>query len=74
LGELGEGILVFVLSDSGQQGIQILAGELPLEGSRGRVVTLLEVDQSLLDLVKVREVVGRHNLALYDREEDLHLV
>jgi hypothetical protein len=49
-------------------------GELPSEGLRGRVVALLEVGESLLDLGQAGEVVGKHDLALHDGEVDLHLL
>jgi len=53
--------------DANEQVTQVIAGELPPEGRRGLVVTLLEVSEALLDLGQVGEVVGRHDLALHHR-------
>ena len=57
--------------DPVEQVVEVCWGELPLEGLGGGVVALLEVGQSLLDLVEVGEVVGRDDLALDDGEVDL---
>ena len=48
--------------DANEQVTQVIAGELPPEGRRGLVVTLLEVSEALLDLGQVGEIVGRHDL------------
>jgi hypothetical protein len=54
---------LFVLIDAREQVTQVISGELPPEGPRGRA------DQSLLDLGQVGEVAGRHDLALRHREK-----
>jgi hypothetical protein len=62
---------LFVLIDAREQVTQVISGELPQEGPRGRVAAFLEAGQSLLDLGQVGEVAGRHDLALHHREKDL---
>jgi len=49
---------LFVLIDAREQVTQVISGELPPEGPRGRVVAFLEADQSLLDLGQVRWLPG----------------
>jgi hypothetical protein len=46
-----DGILVFVLGDPGQQVVEVIAGELPVEGFGGGVVAFFEAGKSLFDLV-----------------------
>ena len=63
-----------MLVDPGEQVIGVGWGEFPSEGVGGGVVALLEVSESLFDLVKGGEVVGGNDLALDDGEVDLDLV
>ena len=60
--------------ESGQQIVQVGGGELPLEWLCRGVVAVFEGSESVPDLGKVGEVVGRDDLALDDGEVDLHLV
>ena len=60
--------------EPGQQIVQVGGGEPPLEWLCRGVVAVFECSEPVPDLVEVREVVGRDNLALDDREEDLDLV
>ena len=66
----------FLLSpvESGQQIVQVGGGELPLERLCRGVVAQFEGCESVSDLVEAREVVGCHDFALDDGEEDLDLV
>ncbi len=57
-----------MLVDPVEQVVEVGGGELPLEGPGGGVVALLEVGESLPDLVEAGEVVGRDDLALHDGE------
>jgi hypothetical protein len=50
LGDDVRGGWLLVLVDPGQQVIEVGRGELPLEGSGGGVVALLEVSEALFDL------------------------
>ena len=56
------------------QGIEIGAGELPLERMSNALEVALEVRQSFGDCHQAREVVGGQHLALDDREVDFDLV
>ncbi|MGW4412810.1 hypothetical protein ACWEJ6_53155 [Nonomuraea sp. NPDC004702] len=49
------GLFLFVSLDPGQQVLEIGRSELPSEGPGGRVVTPLEGDQPVFDLVKTGE-------------------
>jgi len=69
-GCLGGGEVV-VGGDAGEQGVQVVGGELPLERGGDLGVVVLEVEQSLLDLCEIGEVVGGQHLALDDGEVDL---
>ena len=60
--------------DLGEQALQVLAGELPLEWACGGAVVILEAQQAILDFSEGREVIGREHLALNDREVHLDLV
>ena len=62
------------VGESAEDVVEVLPGELPLEGHGGLLVVALEVEQAALDLLKVREVVGGEHLSLDDREVDLDLV
>ena len=53
---------------------QVVACELPLEGSRRPFVAALKGGEAVRDLDKVFEVVRREDLALDDAEENLDLV
>ena len=68
------GLFLFVSLDPGQQVLEVGRGELPSEGPGGLVVTTLEGDQPVFDLVKAGEVVGCDDLALHDGEKDLRLI
>jgi hypothetical protein len=68
-----EGSLFLLVSlDPGQQVLEVGRGELPSEGPGGRVVTPLEGDEPVFDLVKTGEIVGSDDLALDDGEEVDH--
>jgi hypothetical protein len=71
-GLLGVRLFLFVSLDPGQPVLEIGRGELPSEGPGGLVVTTLEGDQPVFDLVKAGEVVGCDDLALRDGEKDLN--
>ncbi|MFB7323588.1 MULTISPECIES: hypothetical protein [unclassified Streptomyces] len=60
--------------EPGQQIVQVGGGELPLERLCRGVVAVFECSEPVPDLAEVGEVVGRDDLALDDREEDLDLV
>jgi hypothetical protein len=66
-------LFLFVSLDPGHQVLEVGRGELPSEGPGGRVVAALEDGESVFDLVKAGEVVRCEDLALDDREVDLHL-
>ncbi|WP_246002727.1 AI-2E family transporter, partial [Allorhizocola rhizosphaerae] len=55
----------FVGCDAGEESVEIVFRVLPVEGSGGEVVEILEGDQSVLDVGEVVEVVGCHDFALY---------
>ena len=57
-----------------EQGGEVVAGEVPLEGFGDLVLVALEDVEGARDLWEVGEVVGLEHLALNDREEDLDLV
>jgi hypothetical protein len=65
---------LLVLVDPGEQAIEVHWGEFPPEGAGGGILALLEVSESLLDLVEGGEIVGGDDLALDDGEVDLDLV
>jgi hypothetical protein len=69
-----KGSLGLVGGDADEQAVQVVPGELPVEGPGHGVVALLEGSQAGLDLGQVGEVVGADNLALHHREVDLDLV
>ena len=71
-GCLAEGLLMRV--DLGEQGLQVLAGELPLEWASGGAVVVLEAQQAIFDFTEGLEVIGGEHLALNDREVHLDLV
>ncbi len=60
--------------EGGEAGIEVLAGEAPVEGDGGVVVQRLEGQQPALDGGQVREGVRGEDLALDDGEVDLDLV
>ena len=57
-----------------QQRVEVLTGELPLEGLGNGFVVTGEAQQPLLEGFEGREVVGCQGLALKDGEVDLHLI
>ena len=59
---------------AGQEIVQIGGGEFPLERLCCGVVTVFERSEPVPDLGEVGAVVGRQDLALNNREVDLHLV
>src|SRR5215210_639228 len=63
-----------MLGKAREEPLQIMASELPGEGSGRLLVTLLEGDEAFGQSVEVGEVVGGQNLALNHREVDLDLV
>src|SRR5215218_7425885 len=63
-----------MLLQAAQQPVQVRSGEVPVERHGSLLVAALEGQQASFDLGQVGEVVGRHDLALHDREVDLDLV
>src|SRR5688500_5808320 len=63
-----------VAGDLGEDAVEVVAGEGPLERPGDSAVVLAKREQALLELVERAEVVGRERLALDDREEQLGLV
>jgi hypothetical protein len=57
-----------------QECVEVVACVGPVERCRGRVVTVLEAQDALGELVEVGEVVGVDGFSLQDREVDLDLV
>ena len=53
---------------------KVVAGEVPLEGLGDLVPVVLELVEGAREHGEVLEGVGLEQLALEDREEDLHLV
>ena len=70
----GSGALSVRVARSGHQAFKVGRGEFPSAGPGGLVVTTLEGDQPVFDLVKAGEVVGREDLALHDGKEDHHIL
>jgi hypothetical protein len=54
--------------------MEIAAGEGPVEGRCGPLVMGLKGKQAPLEFLQRREIVGRENLSLNDREIDFDLV
>lgn len=63
-----------VTIEPGQQIVEVGGGELPLERLCRGVVPGFECLEPVTDLFQVGEVVGCHDLAVEDGEEDLDLV
>jgi hypothetical protein len=63
-----------VAGDFVDHGVELGAGERPLERFGEGAVVLAEVEQMLSELVEVAEAVRGHRLALHDREVDLDLI
>jgi hypothetical protein len=59
---------MLMLLQAAQQPVQVRSSELPVERCRALLVAALEGQQASFDLGQVGEVVGRHDLALHDRE------
>jgi hypothetical protein len=47
-----------VVGDAGEQGVDVGAGELPVEGCAGVLPVVLEVEEAVGEGVEVVEVVG----------------
>ena len=60
--------------DLGQKGVQIATSEGPFEGCCRPLIVDLEGKETLLQFGERREVVGREDLSLNDREIDFDLV
>jgi len=60
--------------DLGQKGVQIATSEGPFEGCCRPLIVDLEGKETLLQFGERREVVGREDLPLYDREIDFDLI
>jgi len=69
LGRFAHGVVQFA-----EQCGEILSCEPPLEGFGDGLVVTRECQQALRQLLQGREVVGRQNLALEDREIDFDLI
>ena len=63
-----------MLVDAGEELVEVVAGEGPLEWSSDLPVVLAEGQQSLSERVEVGEVVWNQRFALEDREIQLDLV
>jgi hypothetical protein len=63
-----------MLGEAREEPVEIMAGELPGEGSGGLLVTFLEGKQAFCQDLKVGKVIGGEYLALHHREIDLDLV
>jgi hypothetical protein len=70
----GKRELGLVTVDSGDQVVEVLAGEGPLERPGDVTVVLAEPEQSVGERVQRGEVVGDQCFALHDREVQLDLV
>ena len=62
-----------MLGEAREEPVEIMASELPSEGSGSLLVTLLEGDEVFGQSVKVGEIVGGQDLPLHHREVDLDL-
>ena len=60
--------------DLGEQRLQVLASEFPLERVSNGTVVILEAQQAILEFSQGAKVVGRERLALNDREVHLDLI
>lgn len=63
-----------VAVEAGEELVEVVAAEGPVEWFGDGVVTLLEGGESVTDLVEVGEVVGVDDLALNNGQVDLALV
>ena len=60
--------------DLGQKRVKIAAGEAPFEGRCRALIVALEGKQTLFEFGQRREIVGRKDFSLNDREIDFDLV
>jgi hypothetical protein len=63
-----------LLGDLGQDAVEVVAGEGPVERASDVAIVLSKVHQAPRELLQGAEVVGHQRLALDDREEQLGLV
>ena len=63
-----------MMLEFGKQFSEIIPRELPLEGLRRCFPVVLKIEETFGDGIQIGEVVRSENLALHDREVDLHLV
>src|SRR3954452_11984870 len=70
----GELEVWLAVGDLGEDAVEVLAGEGPLERPRDVAVVVAEGQQPLGEFVEGAEVVGGQRFALGDREEQLGLV
>ena len=73
-GWLGGGLVVGLVGQFLKEQGEVVAGELPFEGSGGLLVAALEGGEALFDVGQVDEVVRGEDLALDDGVVDLDLV
>jgi hypothetical protein len=66
--------VLFVSADTGDQFVEIIATELPVEPDSSLVVSDLERGEAIFDLVERGEVVRVHDFALHNGEVDLALI
>lgn len=64
----------FVGGELGEEFVEVLSGELPLERASSLLVVRLESEEAILHLCEVGEVVGGKDGPLDDREVDFDLV
>ena len=62
-----------MLGDAGDQRLEVVPGESPVEGRGDLVVVVLERVKTVDDRLQAFEVVGGQHLALDDREDQLDL-
>jgi hypothetical protein len=60
--------------EPGEKGVEVAAGESPLEGLGALLVSLLKADQAILHGGEVREVVWSEDFALDDAEVGFDLI
>src|SRR5260370_552503 len=63
-----------MLLEFGEQFSKIIPREVPLEGLRRCFPVVLKIEETLGNGIQIGEIVRGENLALHDREVDLHLV
>src|SRR5215475_2547421 len=60
--------------EAGEEIVEVLAGEGPMEGTGGELVVVLKGEQVVFEVIKGAEFIRRKHLALDNGEIDLDLV